>query len=112
MPAAKGIVFKYFDLIDAFIRVRLVSPEESAAALQACDGPPSRRAYRRLVVRTCVIGIEEEVLPRIRAIYPEDTIAAEDLLYQICVDVNPALEIHSVALPADATTAATDEARE
>lgn len=111
MPAGKGIVFKYFDLIDAFIRVRVVSPEESAAALQACDGPPSRRAYRRLVVRTCVIGIDEEVLPRIRAIYPEDTVAAEDLLYQICVDVNPALEIHSVALPADATTAASEEAR-
>ena len=32
---------------------------------------------------------------------PEDIIAAEDLLYQICVDVNPALEIHSVALPAE-----------
>ncbi|MDA1260506.1 MAG: AAA family ATPase [Planctomycetota bacterium] len=111
MAAGKGIVFKYFDLIDAFIRVRVVSPEESAAALQACDGPPSRRAYRRLVVRTCVIGIDEEVLPRIRAIYPEDTVAAEDLLYQICVDVNPALEIHSVALPADASSAASEEAR-
>ncbi len=111
MASGKGIVYKYFDLIDGFIRVRVVSPEESAAALQACDGPPSRREYRRLVVRTCVIGIEDEVLPKIRAIYPEDTIAAEDLLYQICVDVNPALEIHSVALPADAAGAATEEAR-
>ncbi len=111
MASGKGIVYKYFDLIDGFIRVRVVSPEESSAALQACDGPPSRREYRRLVVRTCVIGIEDEVLPKIRAIYPEDTIAAEDLLYQICVDVNPALEIHSVALPADAAEAQSDAAR-
>lgn len=111
MASGKGIVYKYFDLIDGFIRVRVVSPEESAAALQACDGPPSRREYRRLVVRTCVIGIEDEVLPKIRDVYPEDTIAAEDLLYQICVDVNPALEIHSVALPADAAEAQSESAR-
>ena len=111
MPSGKGIVYKYFDLIDGFIRVRVVSPEDSSAALQACDGPPSRREYRRIVVRTCIIGIEDEVLPKIRAIYPEDTVAAEDLLYQICVDVNPSLEIHSVALPSDAASAASDETR-
>ena len=98
-----GIVYKYFDLIDGFVRVKVVSPEEALPALQKGVGePPSRREYRRLVVRSCVLAFEEEVLPRVHAVYPEDLIAAEDLLYQICVDVNPALEIHSVALPAEA----------
>lgn len=103
MSTGTGIVYKYFDLIDGFIRVRVLGQDVSLSVLQKGVGePPSRREYRRLVVENCVIGVDEEVLPKVHSIYPEDTIAAEDLLYQICVDVNPNLEIHSVALPADA----------
>jgi len=97
-----ALVYKYFDLIDGFIRVRVLDPEAGLPAIQSQEGePPSRREYRRLVVESCVLGVEEEVLPRVHAVYPEDTIAAEDLLYQICIDVNPSLEIHAVALPAE-----------
>jgi len=103
MSTGTGIVYKYFDLIDGFIRVKVLGQDVSLSVLQKGVGePPSRREYRRLVVENCVIGVDEEVLPKVHSIYPEDTIAAEDLLYQICVDVNPNLEIHSVALPADA----------
>ncbi|MDA0666786.1 MAG: AAA family ATPase [Planctomycetota bacterium] len=101
MPNETGIVYKYFDLIDGFIRVKVLGQDVSLSVLQKGVGePPSRREYRRLVVENCVIAVEEEVLPKVHSIYPEDTIAAEDLLYQICVDVNPNLDIHSVALPA------------
>lgn len=102
MSNGTGIVYKYFDLIDGFIRVKVLGQDVSLSVLQKGVGePPSRREYRRLVVENCVIAVEEEVLPKVHSVYPEDTIAAEDLLYQICVDVNPNLEIHSVALPAD-----------
>ena len=102
MSTEAGIVYKYFDLIDGFIRVRVLGQDVSLSVLQKGVGePPSRREYRRLVVENCVVGVEEEVLPKIHTIYPEDAIAAEDLLYQICIDVNPNLEIHSVALPAE-----------
>ena len=102
MSNGTGIVYKYFDLIDGFIRVRVLGQEVSLSELQKGVGePPSRREYRRLVVENCVVGVDEDVLPKVHSIYPEDTIAAEDLLYQICVDVNPNLEIHSVALPAE-----------
>ncbi len=103
MTNSAGIVYKYFDLIDGFIRVRILSQEESLPALQKGVGePPSRREYRRMVVESCVVGVADDVFPKVHAIYPEDTIAAEDLLYQIVIDVNPNLEIHSVALPAEA----------
>jgi len=96
-----GLVYKYFDLTDGFIRVRILSDEETLSLPSGnADGPPDRRAYRGLVVSACVAGLEENVLPRVREIYPDDTAAAEDLLYQICVDVNPRLEIHTVSLPA------------
>ena len=102
MLSESGIVYKYFDLIDGFIRVRILSGEECLRMPEdrGCR-PPDRREYRRMVVETCVIGLDEAVLPRVQQIYPEDGAAAEDLLYQICVDVNPKLEIHTVALPAD-----------
>jgi len=96
-----GLVYKYFDLIDGFIRVRILNDEETLSLPRgSSSGPPDRREYRGLVVSACVAGLEENVLPRVKEIYPDDAAAAEDLLYQICVDVNPRLEIHTVALPA------------
>ncbi|KAA3607158.1 MAG: ATP-dependent Clp protease ATP-binding subunit [Planctomycetota bacterium] len=97
-----GVVYKYFDLIDGFIRVRVLAGEEPLRLPpSAGKHPPDRREYRRMVVAACVVGLEETVLPKVQQIYPEDVAAAEDLLYQICVDVNPRLEIHTVSLPAD-----------
>ncbi len=96
-----GVVYKYFDLIDGFIRVRVLPDDEPLRRLLAGrEQPPDRREYRSLVVRSCVVGLEDWVLPRVRQVYPDDVAAAEDLLYQICVDVNPRLEIHTVSLPA------------
>ncbi|MCH2112107.1 MAG: AAA family ATPase [Planctomycetes bacterium] len=101
-----GLVYKYFDLIDGFIRVKILSDEESLSLPKgsgdpAESTPPDRREYRKIVVATCVVGLEETVLPRVAEMYPNDAAAAEDLLYQICVDVNPRLEIHTVSLPAE-----------
>ncbi|MFQ5749342.1 MAG: hypothetical protein ACE5H3_07795, partial [Planctomycetota bacterium] len=94
-----SVVYKYFDLIDGFIRVRVL-PEDQPLPVPRGQhrSPPDRREYRRLVVHNCVLELDDFVLPKVRQIYPEDAAAAEDLLYQICVDVNPRLEIHTVAL--------------
>jgi ATP-dependent Clp protease ATP-binding subunit ClpA len=101
MYPESGIVYKYFDLIDGFIRVRLLGDGESLPGLSSSnERPPDRREYRALVVHHCVVELEDNVLPVVRRIYPDDEAAAQDLLYQICIDVNPKLEIHSVSLPA------------
>lgn len=99
MQTDPGFVFKYFDLLDGFIRVRQV---EEGAGLPLPPGqpiPPDRRHYRRLLVRHCLEN-PESILSRVRARYPEEGDTVEDLLYRICVDVNPHLEIHSVTIPA------------
>ncbi len=101
MQTDPGYVFKYFDLLDGFIRVRQV---EEGAGLPLPPGqpiPPDRRHYRRLLVRQCLEN-PEAILQRVHARYPEETETVEDLLYRICVDVNPHLEIHSVTIPAPA----------
>ncbi len=109
-----SLVYKYFDLIDGFIRVRIAGAEAGMPEIEMLtNSTPSRRDYRQYVVSNFILDLENEVMPKVHAVYPEDTMAAEDLLYQICVDVNPELEIHSVALPAtDGETAATELKKE
>ena len=98
MQTATSIVYKYFDLLDGFIKVRLVKEDQSLSLPNNLDGPPDRREYRHLVVASCVLQWQD-VISQVQRLYPEDAAIAEDLLYQICIDLNPHLEIHSVALP-------------
>ncbi|MBK8097709.1 MAG: ATP-dependent Clp protease ATP-binding subunit [Planctomycetes bacterium] len=93
-----GFVIKYFDLVDEFIRVRCCS-EELLQELHA--GPISNKAsYRQRVVRTCVPTFENEILAAVARMDEDyDVEIVEELLYQICIDVNPSLEIHQVSIP-------------
>jgi ATP-dependent Clp protease ATP-binding subunit ClpC len=93
-----AFVIKYFDLIDEFIKVRCSSEE----LLQDLHGAPihNKAHYRRHVVRTCVPTYESDVLPAVKRMDEGyDAEVVEELLYQICIDVNPSLEIHQVAIP-------------
>jgi len=105
-----SLVYKYFDLIDGFIRVRIAGIEGNMPEIEmSTNSTPSRRDYRQYVVSNFVLDLDSEVMPKVHAVYPEDTMAAEDLLYQICVDVNPGLEIHSISLPAAEDEGASSE---
>ena len=105
-----SLVYKYFDLIDGFIRVRIAGVEGNMPEIEmSTNSTPSRRDYRQYVVSNFVLDLDSEVMPKVHAVYPEDTMAAEDLLYQICVDVNPGLEIHSISLPATEDEGAASE---
>ncbi|GJM22396.1 MAG: hypothetical protein DHS20C15_23110 [Planctomycetota bacterium] len=97
-----SVVLKYCELLDEFIRIR-TTPEEDALQLKGNDTITNRAAYHDLVVHHCVVDYESTVLPlfeRHNKIY--QTEALVELLYQICIEVNPHLEIHSVTLPAEA----------
>lgn len=91
-------MIKYFDLIDEFIKVRCCSEEVLQELLR---GPITNKAtYRQRVVRTCVPAFEQEVLAAVGRMDEEyDVEIVEELLYQICIDVNPTLEIHQVSIP-------------
>lgn len=93
-----NIVIKYFDLIDEFIRIRCCSEEVLA-------GLPNREitnksSYRKRIVETCVPEFSSEIINAIAKLDEDyDLEVLEELLYQICIDVNPNLEIHQVNLP-------------
>jgi ATP-dependent Clp protease ATP-binding subunit ClpA len=97
-----SFVIKYFDLIDEFIKVRCCSEEVLQELLR---GPITNKAsYRQRVVRTCVPSFENDVLNTVAKMDEDyDVEIVEELLYQICIDVNPTLEIHQVSIPQPAT---------
>jgi ATP-dependent Clp protease ATP-binding subunit ClpA len=93
-----AFVIKYFDLIDEFIKVKCCSDE----LLQELHGVPitNKSTYRQRVVRACIPTFESEVLAAVRKMDEGyDLEIVEELLYQICIDVNPSLEIHQVSIP-------------
>ncbi len=93
-----SVVIKYFDLIDEFVKVRSCAEEVLAELSKA---PVHNKAsYRRRIVEVCIPDFEAEIvraLERLDEDYDGDIV--EELLYQICIDVNPTLEIHQVSLP-------------
>ncbi len=96
-----SVVLKYCEILDEFIKVRVFSEEDIGELLQV-KSIPNKTAYQQLVVNACVVSYHDEVLPmfkKLNRVYKQE--ALEELLYQICVEVNPHLEIHQVALPLD-----------
>jgi ATP-dependent Clp protease ATP-binding subunit ClpC len=94
------VVLKYCEILDEFIRVRTTSEDDSPRLLHGAD-VKSRSAYPQLVVDVCVVDYAKEVLPlfeRQTTVYQSEALV--ELHYQICIEVNPHLEIHSVTLPA------------
>lgn len=102
-------MIKYFDLIDEFIKVRCCSED----LLQELHAAPitNKSDYRHRVVCSCVPAFESEVLAAVRRMDDGyDPEIVEELLYQICIDVNPSLEIHQVSIPTtEENTALTTE---
>ena len=103
MPARSEtqVVLKYCEVIDEFIKVRVFT-DDDVGLLVDPDGVSNRRAYQRSVVEATVLDYQNSVLPlfkKFNRIYKPE--ALEDVLYQICVEVNPHLEIHQVSLPMD-----------
>ncbi|MEO6595167.1 MAG: AAA family ATPase [Planctomycetota bacterium] len=106
-PSA-AFVIKYFDLIDEFIKVRCCSDE----LLQDLHASPitNKSHYRQRVVRSCVPSFESDVLAAVRRLDEGyDLEIVEELLYQICIDVNPSLEIHQVSIPSNGGAKAQSE---
>ncbi len=99
-----NFVIKYFDLIDEFIRVRCSSEEVFSELLQR--EITNKSSYRRRIVEACVPEFTTEIMTAVAKLDEEyDREVLEELLYQICIDVNPGLEIHQVSLPNKAANA-------
>jgi ATP-dependent Clp protease ATP-binding subunit ClpC len=97
-PCTARSVFRYFDLADSFVQI-VVSDAET---MRLADRPSLNRAtYRRMVIEMCMPEFRGDVEAALETLFPECPLRAEDLLYQLCVEVNPSFDIHEVQLSVD-----------
>jgi len=97
----ENVVLKYCELLDEFIRIKRTHDDELLTGADP-DEVTSRSSYHQLVVDRCVVDFEAQVRPlfeRHNKVYQNEALV--ELLYQICIEVNPQFEIHNVTLPTD-----------
>lgn len=94
-PSQSKSVYRYFDLADSFVQVLI--PESEVLQVDSRPGF-NRSSYRRLVIETCMPEFREDIESSLQTLFPEDPLMVEHLLYELCVDVNPKLDIHEVKL--------------
>jgi ATP-dependent Clp protease ATP-binding subunit ClpA len=88
-------VHRYFPLADSFLEIRQFGTDSTS--LEAPTGL-DQSSYRRLVVCTCMPQFAGELIEQLETLFPEDPMIAEHLLYDLCVEVNPGLDINRVQL--------------
>jgi len=103
--APERSVYRYFDLADCFVQI--LALDEAGLALAERPGL-GRAGYRKLVIEACMPDFRDKLEDTLERLFPDDPLMVEDLLYQLCVEVNPGLDIHEVRLTVD--PAAADQA--
>ena len=94
-PVKSRSVYRYFEPADAFVQILVC--DAGAIDLDVQPGL-NRAAYRRIVIETCMPELKRDFKAYVERLLPDDPLLAEDLLYQLCIEVNPALDIHTVRL--------------
>jgi ATP-dependent Clp protease ATP-binding subunit ClpC len=97
-PVKSRSVYRYFEPADTFVQILVVDP--GSLDLEVKPGL-NRAAYRRLVVQGCMPAFKLELPARLDELLPDDPLLAEDLLYQLCIEVNPSLDIHTVRIASE-----------
>jgi ATP-dependent Clp protease ATP-binding subunit ClpC len=99
MSAEFNLVLKYCEALDEFVRIR-VFPEEEARTVLEHAATTNKGNFQKLIVTACVLEHNPGLAGRIER--PAKSQPGQDyfeLLYMLCVEVNPAFEIHQVAIP-------------
>ncbi len=97
-PVKSRSVYRYFEPADTFVQILVVDP--GSLDLEVKPGL-NRAAYRRMVVQGCMPAFKQELPARLDELLPDDPLLAEDLLYQLCIEVNPSLDIHTVRIASE-----------
>ena len=101
--AQERSVYRYFDLADCFVQIMAV--EDGSFTLDERPGL-GRAGYRKMIIETCMPEFRSNLDAKLDQLFPDDPLMVEDLLYQLCVEVNPALDIHEVRLTVDGSVKA------
>jgi ATP-dependent Clp protease ATP-binding subunit ClpA len=100
-----NLVLKYCEALDEFVKIRSCAEEDAKRVLEGAS-TTNKSAYQREVVRACVYDFNQGLESRVE----RGRASGQDLveiIYLLVVEVNPALEIHQVAVPLTTETTKT-----
>jgi ATP-dependent Clp protease ATP-binding subunit ClpA len=98
MHAEFNLVLKYSEALDEFIKIRVFSEEDAREVIKKATGGDKSR-YHQEIIRACISDYNENILPRMHEMREaSSSIDIEEMLYLLCVDVNPTLDIHQVSV--------------
>ena len=98
MHAEFNLVLKYCEALDEFIKIRVFSEEDARELIRKATAADKVR-FQQEIIRACIADYNESVMPRVAEQRHSGTsVDIEEVLYLLCVDVNPTLDIHQVSV--------------
>ncbi|MBF0408325.1 MAG: ATP-dependent Clp protease ATP-binding subunit [Candidatus Riflebacteria bacterium] len=106
MDSTPGIKMKFCESLDRFVAIRAFTPEQKQQLFKNMK-ITDKKSYKRLIINASVVNYLDEIAPLVfqNNEYPLLGEIIEQELYNLCVKVNPTLDIKEVTIQVDEATA-------
>lgn len=106
MDSIPGIKMKFCESLDRFVAIRSFTPEQKQQLFKNIK-ITDKKSYKRLIINASVVKYLDEIAPLVfgNNEYPLLGEIIEQELYNLCVKVNPSLDIKEVTIQIDEQTA-------
>ncbi|MBF0544542.1 MAG: ATP-dependent Clp protease ATP-binding subunit [Candidatus Riflebacteria bacterium] len=106
MDSTPGIKMKFCESLDRFVAIRSFTPEQKQQLFKNMK-ITDKKSYKRLIINASVVNYLDEIAPLVfqNNEYPLLGEIIEQELYNLCVKVNPTLDIKEVTIQVDEATA-------
>jgi ATP-dependent Clp protease ATP-binding subunit ClpC len=106
MDSTPGIKMKFCESLDRFVAIRSFTPEQKQQLFKNIK-ITDKKSYKRLIINASVVNYLDEIAPLVfgNNEYPLLGEIIEQELYNLCVKVNPSLDIKEVTIQVDEKTA-------
>ena len=107
MDSTVGIKMKFCESLDRFVSIRAFTPEQKQQLFKNVK-ITDKKSYKRLIINASVVNYLDEIAPLVfgNNEYPLLGEIIEQELYNLCVKVNPSLDIKEVTIQIDEQEAA------
>jgi ATP-dependent Clp protease ATP-binding subunit ClpC len=102
MDSTPGIKMKFCESLDRFVAIRSFTPEQKQQLFKNIK-ITDKKSYKRLIINASVVNYLDEIAPLVfgNNEYPLLGEIIEQELYNLCVKVNPSLDIKEVTIQVD-----------
>lgn len=99
MDSTVGIKMKFCESLDRFVSIRSFTPEQKQQLFKNVK-ITDKKSYKRLIINASVVNYLDEIAPLVfgNNEYPLLGEIIEQELYNLCVKVNPSLDIKEVTI--------------